>query len=331
MQKTKFLLNFGIIAGITVFLLITASCERTDYEILDPASAGVWTLFDTNDGLPGNTVTDIRLDSRNNLWMTFAGQGIAKYSDDIWTSYRTSNSLLLSNLVSCVAEDDEGRIIIGTALGVSVLSETDTWNSYLDPVIITAVKVASDGSVWIGTANQGFYVNTGSGFVNTYSDLYKTVNVIEEDASGNIWLGTDYGLIRWNGSAYSYISTLNGLPANKISALHRDRQNRLWVGTRGGKTVSWFDSNGLHQLPLLSSKDSCLVNDIFQDRRGDVWIATTADGLIKYDGIISRTYRAAANNKLPENTILSIGEDKYGSLWFGLASKGVVRYTLPIN
>jgi len=330
MRKTIFLMNSGTIAGTILFLFIIASCERTDYEILDPVSAGIWTLFDTNDGLPGNTVTDIRLDSKDNLWMTFAGQGVAKYTDGVWTSYRTTNSLLLSNIVSCVTEGSEGKIIIGTVLGLSVLSENNTWDSYLDPVKVTAVKVASDRSVWIGTADQGFYVNTGSGFINTYSDLYKTVNVIEEDASGNIWLGTDNGLIRWNGTTYSYITRLDGLPGNKISTLYKDRQDRLWVGTRGGKTVSWFDSAGLHQLPLLNGKDSCLVNEIFQDRTGDIWIATTSDGLIKYNGIISRTYRAAIN-KLPENTILSIGEDKYGSLWFGLASKGVVRYTLPIN
>jgi ligand-binding sensor domain-containing protein len=310
--------------------LISASCERTDYELLDPASAGVWTLFDTSDGLPGNTVTDIGRDSKDNLWMTFAGQGIARYNGDTWTSYRTNNSLLLSNIVSCIAEDRDGSIIIGTALGLSVLSETNTWDSYLDPVIITAVKVASNGTVWIGTADQGFFVNSGSGFIKTYSDLYKTVNVIEEDASGNIWLGTNNGLIKWNGTAYSYLNKLNGLPGNRISSLHRDRQNRLWIGTRGGKTASWIDNKGIHQLPLLNNKDTCLIIDIFQDRSGSVWFATTSDGLIKYDGIISRTCKAAPG-KLPENTILSIGEDKYGNLWFGLASKGVVKYTLPIN
>jgi ligand-binding sensor domain-containing protein len=330
MRKTKFLMNSGAIAGILLFLLISASCERTDYELLDPESAGVWTLFDTSDGLPGNTVTDIGRDRKDNLWMTFAGQGIAKYSGDTWTSYRTNNSLLLSNIVSCVAEDSEGSIIIGTALGLSVLSEANDWDSYLDPVIITAIKVASNGSVWIGTLDQGFYVNTGSGFIKTFNEVYKTINVIEEDASGNIWLGTNNGLIKWDGTNYSYINRFNGLPGNRISSLHKDRQNRLWIGTRDGKTASWIDSKGLHQLPLLNGKDSCLVNDIFQDRSGSVWFATTSDGLIKYDGIISRTIKAAPN-KLPENTILSIGEDKYGNLWFGLASKGVVRYTLPIN
>jgi len=330
MQKNIFLMNSGVISGILLFLIMLLSCERTDYELLDPATAGVWTLFNTNDGLPGNTVTDIGRDRNDNLWMTFAGQGVAKYDGETWTSYRTTNSLLLSNSVSCVTQDKEGSIIIGTALGLSVLSATNTWDSFLDPVIITAAKVASNGNIWIGTADQGFFVNSGSGFVKTYSDPYRTVNVIEEDASGNIWLGTNNGLIKWNGTTYTYLNKLNGLPANKVSSLLKDRQNRLWIGTRGGNTAAWIDSRGLHQLPLFNGRDSCQINDILQDRSGSIWFATTSDGLIRYDGIIPRTIRSASG-KLPENTILSIGEDRYGNLWFGLGSKGVVRYTLPIN
>ncbi|MBG0859109.1 MAG: hypothetical protein IQL11_06360 [Bacteroidales bacterium] len=330
MTKLKFLINFSAGVFILLFLLFCASCERNDYELLDPESAGVWTHFDTNDGLPGNTVTDIGRDSKDNLWIAFAGQGIARYNYDTWTSYRTTNSLLLSNIVSCIAENKDGSIIIGTALGLSVLSETNTWDSYLDPLIITSVKVASNGNIWIGTADQGFFVNRGSGYEKVYNDLYKTVNVIEEDASGNVWLGTNNGLIKWDGKSYSYLGMLNGLPNNRVSSLLRDRQNRLWIGTRGGKTVSWIDNRGIHQLQLFNNKDTCLVNDIFQDRSGSIWFATSSDGLVKYDGIIPLTIKAATG-KLPENTILSIGEDKYGNLWFGLATKGVVRYTLPIE
>lgn len=332
MRITKILQNFGSIAGILLFLLPASSCERKEYELLDPATAGVWTLFDTNDGLPGNQVVDIKLDSRDNLWLTFPGQGIAKFNDGAWTYYRTANSLLLNNAVNCLAEGTDGSIIFGTANGLSILSESNTWASYLDPVtpmIVKTIKVASNGTVWVGTSNQGFYVNSGSGFVKTYSDAYKNINVIEEDATGNIWLGTDNGLIKWNGSVYSYLSTLNGLPNNKISALHKDSKERLWIGTNGGKTVSWIDRKGLHQMSLLTGKDSCFVNDIFEDRRGNIWFATTSDGLIRYDGIIPHAYRVI--NGFPENTIHSIGEDKYGNLWFGLDTKGVVRYTLPIN
>jgi ligand-binding sensor domain-containing protein len=335
MLKTKFFKSFCAFAGVFLIFLITISCERTDYELLDPASAGVWTVFDTSNGLPGNTVADITLDSKDNLWLTFPGQGAAKFSGGTWTYYRTATSpLLLSNNVSCVAEASDGSIIFGTVTGLSILSGTSNWKTYTDPVntmIVTAVKVASSGTIWVGTEGQGFYVNSGSGFLKTsVAEFDKiTVNVIEEDQSGNIWLGTNSGLIKWNGTSFSFLGLSDGLPALKVSSLLRDSKRRLWIGTKGGKTVSWIDTKGIHQLSLLNGRDSCFVNDVFEDRSGNVWFATTADGLIKYNGIVPFTYRT--NNGFPENTINSIAEDKYGNVWFGLATKGAVRYTLPIN
>ncbi len=332
MRKIKTLQDSFTKAVIISLMIFVSSCDRTDYDLFDPSEAGVWTVFDTSDGLPANRVADIKLDSRDNLWLTFPDQGIAKFRDGLWTYYQTANSLLLNNSVSCLAEGIDGSIIFGTATGVSILSQDNTWDSYLDPVtsmVVQSIKVASNGSVWVGTTDQGFYVNNGSGFVKTYSEIYKKINVIEEDAAGNIWLGTDNGLIKWNGTGYSYMSTLDGLPDNKISSLRRDSKERLWIGTNGGNKVSWIDRKGLHHMSLLNGKDSSFINDIFEDRNGNIWFATASDGLVKFDGIIPRTYNVL--NGFPENIIHSIGEDKSGNLWFGLDTKGVVRYTLPIE
>jgi len=332
MNKMIILKKIGSVAA-TILILITAfSCEKTEYDLIDPDEAGVWTLFNTSDGLPGNTVSDIQLDRRGNLWLTFPGQGCAKYVDGVWTSYVNTNSPLLNNIVSCLAESADGSIIFGTSEGLSILSTTNTWDSYLDPVntmTVTSMKVASDGSVWVGTSDQGFYVNRGLGYIKTYLDAFKKINAIEEDVTGNIWIGTDNGIIRWNGTSYNYLSQKEGLPDNRVTSIRRDSKKRLWIGTHGGKNVAWADNNGIHDLSLMNGKDSTIINDIFEDRRGNIWFATTDDGLICYNGIFPKTFRV--NNGLPENTIRSIGEDKYCNLWFGLGSKVVVRYTLPIN
>lgn len=332
MQKIKHFQNFVALAGLLISLIVFSSCNRPDYELLDPETAGVWTLFDTEDGLPGNSVSDINRDSKDNLWFTFSGQGAAMYSEGIWINYRTANSPLLDNVVSSVAETSEGNILFGTAGGVSILTTTAKWESFLDPVttlVVSSLKVASDGSVWVGTSYQGYYVDRGSGFEKVYNEKFRSVNVFEEDNEGNIWIGTETGLIKWNGTSYSYLTQANGLPDNRITSLHNDSKKRLWIGTRGGKTVSWLDKEGMHKLSLLTGRDSCIVNDIFEDRRGHIWFATKNDGLVQYDGIIPRSYKTS--NGFPENSVRSIGEDKNGNLWFGLESKGVVKHSLSIE
>lgn len=122
MRKTNILRNIGIVAGILVPLILNNSCEHTEYDLLDPAEAGVWTLFDTTDGLPSNEVTEIKRDSRDNLWFTFPGYGTAKYDGSDWIYFRTANSPLLTNIVNCLAEDADGKILFGTSEGISMSS-----------------------------------------------------------------------------------------------------------------------------------------------------------------------------------------------------------------
>ena len=321
---------------ISAFILILASvssCDKTVYDLLDPASAGVWTLYNTNTGTPGNQVQDIKLDADGNLWVAFTGKGASIYKDGLWTSYNVSNSSILNNYANSLEPRQDGSILIGTVNGLSLRTSSDDWNSYKDPLVtimyINTVKVASNGWIWIGTFNQGFYYNDGSGFVQKSLTASKNVNIIEEDHKGNIWLGTDDGLLKYDGLGYSLITTSNGLPSNQISALFNDSKQRLWIGTNGGETVSWIDESGLHQLSLMNGIYGTYVKDIFEDRKGDIWFATWYDGLIRFDGVLPHSFKEY--NGFFENNVNSIGEDKDGNLWFGLYSKGIVKYTLPLD
>ncbi len=332
MRVIYYVKQHGLIAGLLMFLMLMNACEHNKYDLLDPAGAGKWTIYNTSSGLPGNTVNAIQIDSKKNLWFSFPGYGSAKLADNVWTYYKTSNSPILSNSVTCLATDATGKIIFGTSNGLSILTTNNVWSSYNDPVTtmnINSIKVASNGWVWVGTQSQGFYVNNGSGFTKNLTDQYKNVNVIEEGIQGNIYLGTDNGIIKWDGSTYSYLTTSNGLPANKVTSMRLDSKERLWVGTGGGKSVSWIDTRGIHQVNLLTDSDSLFVKDIREDRRGDIWFATFNNGLIRYDGVIPYSFRES--NGFPEDKVYSIGEDKDGNLWFGLYSKGLAKYTLPID
>lgn len=333
MKETKPVQSYLKFAVILLLFVSITSCEKTKYDLLDPESAGVWTLFTTDDGLPGNKISDIKLDGDGTLWIAFTNSGVATYKDGSITKYNTSTSSILNNYSTSLGPMSDGSMIIGTADGLSMKTTNDQWSSYKDPTVtimyINTVKVTSDGFLWVGTENQGFYFNDGSGFEQIYNTTYKDVNIIEEDSDSNVWLGTDNGLLKWDGTNFSLLTTSDGLPSNEVTALFPDSKQKLWIGTFGGETVSWLDNSGLHQLSLMTGNESIYVRDIFEDRSGDIWFATWFDGLIRYDGAVSHSYKVY--NGFYENDVNTIGEDKDGNLWIGLYSEGLVKYTLPLE
>jgi len=333
MIGTKWIQSYLSVSVFVLFFVLVTACEKTDYDLLDPYSAGVWTLYTTKDGIPGNQVLDIKLDRDGKLWFAFSDKGVVSYLNGTITGYNTSNSYIINDFTTSLGQMSDGSIVIGTVDGISLRTMNDQWDSYKDPEVssmyINTIEIASNGTVWLGTESQCLYINEGSGFYHLYDAAYEDVNIIEEDSGHNIWIGTDNGLIKWDGSNFSIITESDGLPENEITALFNDSKGRLWIGTGGGETVSWLDDSGLHQLSLITGNEGIYVKDIFEDRKGDIWFATWFDGLIRFDGVISHSYKVY--NGFYENDVNTIGEDIDGNLWFGLYSKGLVKYTLPLE
>ncbi len=65
------------------------------------------------------------------------------------------------------------------------------------------------------------------------------------------------------------------------------------------------------------------VNRSLQDKAGNLWFSTTADGIFKYDGKLFTQF--TETNGLNSNTVFCILEDKSGKIWIG-TDDGVCLY-----
>lgn len=330
-SRTSFTKKLNIVVTFLLLLIVT-SCEKVnEAELKDPSETGQWTTFSTSTGLPGNQVRSIFCDSRDNMWFAVSSYGAAKFSDGTWTYYKTSNSGILSNNVTCITEDSDGNILFGTSNGVSILTPPNTWSYYRHPTLtlfITCIKTDKNGNIWVGTSNQGFFVFNGSEPTQIYFEDQKTINDIEEDYKGNVWIGTDNGMMKWDGKNLSLVSISDGLPDDVVTAIFSDSRNRLWIGTYFGRTVSWIDSQGIHQLSLFNDR-IVEVNDICEDAAGNIWFATYTSGLIRYNNAVPYSFKKY--NGFPEDDVIASAKDNDGNVWFGLYSKGLSRYSLPLN
>ncbi len=327
------------LASVVILILhiCFSSCENNDYDLLDPDSAGVWTLYDaSNSGLPGNDVYDMEVDAAGSLWVACYGNGIAKYTNGSWTKYNTSNSGILSNNVTAIESKADGSIIVGTRNGIAIMNASGQWSSYKDPLVTTmdvnSVRLTSDGSIWVGTLNEGFYINEAT--VYSHSPSGFTVYSFEEDKSGNVWMGSSNGLYIWNGTSWTNISGTAGLPLGEVTSLRIDSKERLWIGVLDADKVYLRDNSGIHGISLMTGLSGNQIWDICEDKNGDMWFATYGGGLIRYDGVVPHSYKsynAFTSGVFAEDEVNCIARDKDGKMWFGLTTKGLVKYTLPLN
>src|SRR5580700_7234124 len=99
------------------------------------------------------------------------------------------------------------------------------------------------------------------------------IRSIAQTPDGYIWLGTGFGLFRFDGVRVEHWQLpLNGeqLPSNFIVCLYVARDGTFWIGTRGG-LVSWRDGK-LTRYPDLAGLS---VGSILEDRKGTVWVGGT--------------------------------------------------------
>jgi signal transduction histidine kinase/ligand-binding sensor domain-containing protein len=118
--------------------------------------------------------------------------------------------------------------------------------------------------------------------------------------------------------------TQQGLPQGTIYCVYQTKDRYLWLGTKTG--LVRFD--GVQFTVIRNVGDVALENvwvrQLKEDEEGAVWIATDADGLIRWkDG---SAMRYTTNDGLPSNNIRCLYTDRQHNVWIG-TDRGLSRFT----
>lgn len=145
-----------------------------------------------------------------------------------------------------------------------------------------------------------------------------SIHHITQTRDGYLWLATQAGLARFNGSRFAVFDNLNtpALRTNVIWALHPDRAGNLWIGTVTGGLVRYRDG----EFTAFTTRDglaSDIVSALEEDRSGALWIGTS-EGLSRLqDGRIS-TFAGLARK-----SVKGLHVDTEGRLWIGTDGDGL--------
>ncbi len=150
-------------------------------------------------------------------------------------------------------------------------------------------------------------------------------NAITQTADGYLWIGTQAGLLRFDGVRFVQWTPPDGkhLPSSNVTALLGARDGSLWIGMEGG--LSHWDNREFTNYLVEPPR----INSIIEDHNGNVWFVRSrgsdvAGGLCQIIGTGMRCYGKA--DGLPGADVsATVVEDSLANLWIG-SDTTVVRW-----
>ena len=137
---------------------------------------------------------------------------------------------------------------------------------------------------------------------------------ILQTSDGYIWMGTQEGLVRFDGLRFTVYNRRNtpAITSNSIQALIQDHEGTLWAAMETGGAVRYreggFEPFGPAQ-GFAGDRVTCLA----EDREHRIWFGTDGDGLsVLEDGKVTRF---GAKEGLVGSAVYGVMEDASGRVW----------------
>jgi len=164
------------------------------------------------------------------------------------------------------------------------------------------------------------------------------VNCIMQDSRGFLWIGTRYGLNRYDGYKfkifYSDPKDSASLSNSYIKDILEDKKGNIWIATSGGgfnkldRQTNRFTQYNYHSNKK-NSVSGNVINKMIEDKTEKLWIATN-NGVDLFDPKNNHFIRFANDknklNSISDNNIITEFADSHGDIWFGTQSGGLNKF-----
>lgn len=312
-----------------------------------------------SEGLPDHDVLSIGQDNFGGMWFA-TERAVSRLSNGIFVTflmeqghsedYPVTLFTDKSRTVWCRTETGLHRVMFrkGIPYVVPYGSEENHKTSSTGAGRTSALYQDDGGNLWSANDSVINALIGGKFFTHVVENPTenRVVSAMMRDNAGDLWVGLhNGGIMRYGVDTAASTSPWlqlkerigkigsNGMRNENIRCGIRTRQGELWFGTRFGGVVRLQLKNGrvLSVSGITAGKGlaSNWVNDIIQDNRGNIWLATS-HGINKLEfaddsggSPVIRTI--TIDDGLAGDGANSVYEDDRGILWFG-TNGGVTRY-----
>ncbi|MGM0509344.1 MAG: ligand-binding sensor domain-containing protein, partial [Fusobacteriota bacterium] len=314
---------------------------------------------DNKMGIASNEVFSLMQDSTGKIWITrnystSLGIEIFDPKTEKFTLYSKEDNLGLSgNNYMSVFEDNSGTIWLPNNLG-----EVDKYDKktprFISTKDITAdpendisiLSLAQNDSIWMGTATNGLVKFDNKEFTyykpeknNPRSVSSNYIFSVLPSGENHIWFSTNDGKISLFNIKKEIVEKSYQNPILKTTArgMIRDKfnPNVFWFGTEGHGFFKFNKKTGdfkqyKNDIDDPRSLSHNLIQNLFQDKKGNIWIPTHGGGLNKFnrdtEDFINFKKDESDPNSITGNMVFDCLIDKKGRFWITTDDGGLNQF-----
>lgn len=286
--------------------------------------------------LGSNSVFSLYEDGNEKLWIgTHKGVYLYNPISDQFSAFK----MIPAGEVRLVRGDGEGGVwIISDNQLYRFDPKTNTVTALPDAANTVSVHVSSGGKVWASFSNgviRRYHPETGrvakfdlSGRVN---EIFSNMR-LHSASDSTLLIGNMKRILLFNYQT-NQITDISEQAGQKqdiyIHTFFENGKNEYWLGSESGLFILDLKKKKMKQIVkerynAYSITDN-IINAIFKDREGGIWITTQFGGVNYYSSEFNRfqKYFPQPGNSISGSLIHEITKDQYGKIWIGTEDAGL--------
>jgi ligand-binding sensor domain-containing protein/signal transduction histidine kinase len=322
---------------------------------------------DPNDpySLSHNYIFCIFSDSKGRVW-TSSREGLNRFDSltERFTHYqhdpKNTNSLVGDD-VSSITENIAGALWVASwQAGFTYFDvERNKFIQYsqrnlpgLSSQKVICVYEDADDLLWVGSLSGGLDVfRVKDGIVSqkeqqlSRKDIpaLRDVRCMKADHAGNLWIGTNDGLVFFNKKQKTFHvldERTSALRGNVVRSLCEDSNHNLWIGVEDHGlfkiSLKDGDTEASHFVvePVTGEDEYSVyrlsIHSIYEDRDKNIWLGTNGDGAQMISHVQDKFMRIEVKTGEPAREywrFWGMCTDEDGNLWLGSDGNGIYKYT----
>ena len=288
-------------------------------------------------------VTQIFQDSRQNVWMGTYDKGLFAdyyYKEKFGGSDNYLNRAIDHSSVLALAMDRQHNLWISTLLKGLFVYHCDSQQAEAIPLeglptgeqknAITHIFCDRDGYLWLSTGSMALKCSyDGSRLTILHQTPTAGVMDFEQTDDGTVWASTSSNdIMGFPSSGAPFVRQAFNADFCFIPSLLKLSDGQMLISAFFQKILKMNHQTGKFSELDIPSMAQCIrrsvyiPTDMLQDSKGDVWIGTVSNGLLRYDLKTNEMTRIAG---ISCSDVGSIEEDAQGNIWVA-TMKGLNRW-----